>query len=102
MPSFTLTKKALADLIEIGRYTQRRWGVEQRNTYLALLDGCFQQLAADPLTGRACDEIRSGYRKMNAGSHVVFYRQRRNDEIEIGRVLHRSMDFETRLSSDEN
>lgn len=70
MPSFTLTKKALADLIEIGRYTQKRWGTEQRDTYLTMLDSCFQQLAVDPLTGRACDEIRSGYRKMNAGSHV--------------------------------
>lgn len=102
MPLFTLTKKALADLIEIGRYTQKRWGTEQRNSYLTMLDGCFQQLAADPLTGRACDEIRSGYRKMNAGSHVVFYRQSRNDEIEIVRVLHGRMDFEARLSSDEN
>ena len=71
MPLFTLTKKALADLIEIGRYTQKRWGTEQRNTYLTMLDSCFQQLAVDPLTGRACGEIRSGYRKMNAAAARV-------------------------------
>jgi toxin ParE1/3/4 len=98
MPLFTLTKKALADLVEIGRYTQKRWGKEQRNTYLTMLDGCFQQLAAAPLEGRACDEIRSGYRKMNVGSHVIFYRQSRIDEIEIVRVLHERMDIESRLS----
>lgn len=95
---FILTKKALADLIEIGCYTQKRWGREQRNTYLAMLDCCFQQLAADPHKGRDCSDIRSGYRKMNVGSHVIFYRQKQIDEIEIVRVLHQRMDFETRLS----
>ena len=41
MPTFTLTKGAVADLIEIGRYTQKRWGPEQRNRYLTMLDGSF-------------------------------------------------------------
>ena len=49
-----------------------------------------------------CSEIRSGYRKMNIGSHVVFLRQRRSDEIEIVRILHCRMDFEARLPSDQN
>jgi toxin ParE1/3/4 len=95
---FILTKKALTDLIEIGCYTQKRWGKDQRNTYLAMLDSCFQQLAAAPHMGRDCSYIRSGYRKMNSGSHVIFYRQIQINEIEIVRVLHKRMDFETRLS----
>lgn len=102
MPVFVLTKKALSDLIEIGRYTNKRWGTEQRNTYLTSLDDCFQQLAINPLKGKDCSEIRSGYRKMNIGSHIVFYRQRRSDEIEIVRILHCRMDFEAKLSSDQN
>jgi hypothetical protein len=28
MPSFTLTKRALIDLVEIGTYTQEHWGCE--------------------------------------------------------------------------
>ena len=33
MPTFTLTNLAKADLKEIGRYTQERWGREQRDLW---------------------------------------------------------------------
>lgn len=99
MPSFTLTNKAIADLKDIGRYTQKHWGREQRNLYLRMLDASFQQLAGNPLAGKDCSEIRAGYRKCYAGSHVIFYRQLSDDTIEIVRVLHGRMDCETRLSS---
>jgi hypothetical protein len=49
MTSFTLTKRALIDLVEIGTYTQKHWGWEQRDNYLILLDGCFQQFSAGRL-----------------------------------------------------
>ena len=39
-----------------------------------------------------------GYRKLNVGSHVIFYRQTHTDMIEIVRILHGHMDIETRLS----
>ena len=63
-----------------------------------MLDVLFQQLAANPLKGKDCSDIRIGYRKLNAGSHVIFYRQALTDTIEIVRVLHGHMDIETRLS----
>jgi toxin ParE1/3/4 len=89
---------AKADLKEIARFTQNRWGREQRNLYLQMLDVSFQQLAANPLKGKDCSDIRIGYRKLNAGSHVIFYRKTLVDMIEIVRVLHGHMDIETRLS----
>jgi len=95
---FTLSNMAVADLKEIGRYTQKHWGREQRNTYLAMLDARFRQLAVDPLTGKECSDIRNGYRKHSAGSHIIFYRQTSNDTIEIVRVLHKRMDIEQRLA----
>ena len=98
MPSFTLTNRAIADLKEIGRNTQNRWGREQRDQYLKMLDVSFQQLAANPLKGKDCSDIRIGYRKLNVGGHVIFYRQTLADMIEIVRVLHGHMDIETRLS----
>jgi len=52
MHGFTLTKKAKDDLKEIARYTQAQWGRDQRNKYLAMLDGCFHQLAANPFKGK--------------------------------------------------
>ncbi len=98
MPSFTITNMAKADLKEIGRYTQEHWGRDQRDQYLTMLDAYFHQLAANPFNGKDCSEIREGYRKLNAGSHVIFYRQTLTDTIEIVRVLHRRMDIETRLA----
>jgi toxin ParE1/3/4 len=90
----------MADLKAIGHYTQERWGLEQRNLYLKMLDASFRQLAADPLKGKDCSEIREGYRKLNAGSHVIFYRQLSGEAIEIVRILHGRMDIETRLSGE--
>ena len=98
MPSFTLSNKAKDDLKEIGRYTEKTWGRKQRNVYLGMLDACFHQMAAKPTKGKECREIRDGYRKLTAGSHVIFFRQTSDDTIEIIRVLHGRMDIETRLS----
>jgi toxin ParE1/3/4 len=98
MPGFTLTNKAIADLKDIGRYTQKQWGREQRDTYLTMLDACFHPLAANPLHGKDCNDIRNGYRKHTAGSHVIFYRQMSSDTVEIIRVLHGRMDIDARLS----
>ncbi|PKN11876.1 MAG: plasmid stabilization protein ParE [Deltaproteobacteria bacterium HGW-Deltaproteobacteria-4] len=97
MQTFSLTKKSIADLMDIGRYTLSHWGREQRNLYLEMLDMSFQQLAANPRTGKDCSDIRSGYRKFSAGSHVIFYRQTSKDSIEIVRILHGRMDCETWL-----
>ena len=70
MSTFSLTNKAIADLKDIGRYTLERWGREQRNLYLGMLDATFQQLASNPLTGKDCKDIRNGYRAM--GTFLIF------------------------------
>lgn len=98
MSSFSLTNMAKADLKGIALYTQEQWGRDKRDEYLTMLDACFHQLAANPLKGKDCSDVRNGYRKLKAGSHVIFYRQRLNDSIEIVRILHGHMDIETRLS----
>lgn len=96
--SFILTNCALQDLKEIGRYTQKHWGLSQRDLYLRMLDDSFHQLAVEPLKGKDCFDIRPGYFKFNAGSHIIFYRQLTDDQIQIVRVLHGRMNIETRLS----
>lgn len=99
MPGLFLTRMAIADLKDIGRHTQKKWGREQRDKYLTTLDTCFRKLAETPLLGKDCGNIRQGYRKMNSGSHVIFYRQVSANAIEIVRVLHKRMDIDTRLTS---
>jgi len=97
MSRFSLTKQAIEDLREIGRYTQKRWGQDQRRHYLALLNRCFHTLAENPNQGQRCDEIRSGYRKFPYGQHIVFYCEQNTGGIEIIRVLHERMDLDVHL-----
>lgn len=90
--SFYLTNAAVDDLMEIGRYTQERWGVEQRNDYLERLDAAFADLDEMPGVGLACDHYRAGYRQYLVGKHWVFYRRLNDDDIEVVRILHERMD----------
>ena len=53
-------------------------------------------LAASPLIGQACDEIRPGYRKHPVGSHMLFY-VIREQAVVVLRVLHQQMDVEDKL-----
>lgn len=98
MHRFVLTQKAKDDLKAIGRYTQEKWGRDQRNRYLTMLDEKFHELAVNPMKGRDCSAIRAGYRKHEAGKHIIFYRQMENSFIEIVRILHERMDIPTNLT----
>lgn len=87
-----LTPRAISDMRQIGRYTERRWGREQRDIYLRALDQRFATLADNPLLGRARPEIAAGYRSLPHGSHLIFY-MIGNDTIDIIGVPHQSMDL---------
>jgi toxin ParE1/3/4 len=71
---FHVSRAAARDLVAIGRQTVGRWGRAKAQQYLTQLDGRFAALAANPSSGRSCDEIRAGYRRYLEGSHVIFYR----------------------------
>jgi len=87
---FRLTQRAQDDLLQIGRYTQQHWGVSQRNQYLLSFDTCFRRIAENPSCGRASDDIRSGYRQLPLGSHVIFYHQVSDGWIDVVRILHKN------------
>jgi len=97
MSSYKVTRKAQADLIAIGLFTAKEWGIAQRNDYLKQMDNCFSLLAEDPELGIACDFITKGYRKFPQGSHLIFYKCDLDGMIEIIRVLHKAMDIETKF-----
>ncbi len=92
MKPFQLTHKAKSDLKEITLFSSHRWGREQRNIYIKQFDDAFWLLAENPDMGKACDEIRHGYRKLPQGSHVIFYQQTGSHNILMIRILHKSMD----------
>lgn len=90
------TRAARDDLKEIGRFTHRRWGREQRIKYLADIERHAIELAENPEIGSLRDEIRSGVRSVPVGRHMIFYRQT-DTGILILRILHASMDVSRHL-----
>ena len=99
MRSFDLTKSAREDLKSIAKFTQERWSVRQRNTYLKEIDQVFRALAKNPAMGRECDEVREGYRKFPHGSHVIYYSQIESDLLLIVRILHVAMDVDSQIGA---
>lgn len=96
MPIFKVSKKAGSDLLEIGQYTQNKFGIEQRNNYLDSINTKFHALTKNPQSGIDCENIRKGYLLSHIGSHSVFYKQY-SYGIRIIRVLHQRMDWHKHL-----
>src|SRR3546814_11195724 len=88
---------AQADLRSIARFTQSRWGLRQRNVYLKEVDQVFRSFAKNPLMGRACDEVREGYRKLPHGAHVLSYKPEGEDELLMVRILNSTTDVGSAL-----
>lgn len=97
MNRFELTNAAKSDFKMIALYTHKEWDREQRNTYIKQFDDTFHMLASSPLSGKACDEIRTGYRKFPMGSHIIFFKIASNSKVLIVRILHKKMDIERNL-----
>ncbi len=92
MGSFSLTNAAKADLRNIARFTEQRWGREQRKLYLKGMDDTFGRLADSPAFGVACEYIAPELRKYPFQSHVIYYDIASATHILIIRVLHKRMD----------
>ncbi len=90
MATVRYAKRAEADLTGIASFTARTWGAAQVDAYLVMLEECCESLRANPLLGRACEDVRPGLRRMEVGQHVVFYRLK-GKRILVVRVLHRAM-----------
>ena len=97
MSQYLLSPATQADLEQIWDYTRGRWGVDQAEEYLRQLQRAIERAAANPRIGRACDEVRPGYRKLAAGSHTLFYRVIAEAVIDVVRILHQRMDVDRHL-----
>ncbi len=102
MQKFRISNAAVADMLDIGRYTNKKWGIEQTEMYLKRLDKAFYTLAEQPGLGRSCDEISYGYKKYAEGKHVIFYRIADDIVIEIIRILHQMMDVSIHILAPTN
>ncbi len=93
MNKVSLTPEARRDLDDIWNYTAGRWDVDQAEAYLRTLDASFQLIAKHPALGRSIDDIRPGYFKFPAASHMLIFCVEKG-QVEIVRVLHKGMDVE--------
>lgn len=92
----TFSRRAKADVRAIWKYSAERWGTQQAEIYLALLEAATNAIAADPDVGRPSDDVRSGLRRYLVGSHVLFYRVKAKSTFVV-RILHQRMDVERHL-----
>lgn len=97
MKSFELTKDAKQDLRKIARFTEKRWGRDQRFLYIKQFDDVFHLLSTNPSLGKYCEYIKKGYRKFPQSSHIIFYREDGKSKIIIIRILHKNMDVESKF-----
>lgn len=96
MPGFRLTTLARSDMIGIGRYSEKSWGLNQRNAYLSQIDRCFHMLAENPSIGRSYGHIMPGCHAYPVNNHIIFYRMA-DHGIDILRILHERMDIPAHL-----
>jgi toxin ParE1/3/4 len=87
---------ARADLDNIWEHTSKRWDDDQAEAYLRMIQAAIETVAANPKLGRQYHEVRAGYRRHRAGSHLILYRET-SDAIDIVRVLHEKMDIGSHL-----
>jgi toxin ParE1/3/4 len=93
---YRLSGEADRDIEEIARFTTERWGWRRAEAYLLELHDALETLVAFPELGRRVDHIRVGYRRLERGSHAIYYVVSA-DTVRIVRVLHGRMRAEGRL-----
>jgi toxin ParE1/3/4 len=96
MGSYTLSGEADADVQSIAEEFVKRWGLARAEKYIMALHETFERLAEFPNMGRDVSSIRSGYMRIESGSHSVFYRKIESGVLVV-RILHERMDFERHL-----
>jgi toxin ParE1/3/4 len=96
--TYTISEKARDELRQIWRYTTRNWSEEQADLYIGLLRDEIEFLAANPGKGRNFSHRGKNYKYSQVKSHLIFYKELSDSEIEITRILHKRMDIGNRLS----
>ena len=94
----TISKEALNDLEKIWLYTYETWSFEPADRYINLLMDEIDYISANPKSGKDFSNVRKGYYRIKVRSHFIFYKiYLKKNELEIIRILHQQMDFESQL-----
>ena len=99
MPRYDFTKRALADLRDIARYTREAWGRRQARLYREELELGVRRLALSPGMGRVRADVAPSVQSFPIARHVAFYVEGEGG-ITVLRLLHPSMDVARAFSED--
>ncbi len=97
MAKYELTNKAVEDLTYIWEYTFRKWSEQQADKYYNLLLNSCQDIANNPELGKNYDGVTNDLLGLKTSRHIIFYRKRVDQPIEITRILHGRMDLKNRI-----
>jgi len=89
--SVILSDPAKNDLQTIAHYTEKQWGVLQKQDYLNLIKQSFITLSTQGNFGRQCDEVATGLHVYTIRKHSVYFREKES-EFYIVRILDCRMD----------
>ena len=96
MSKYVFTNKAVEDLTEIWNYTCDKWSENQADKYYHSNIHSCEFISENPDLGRQYDFAINvlGY---PLNKHIIFYRTRRGEKIEITRILHERMEIEQKI-----
>jgi len=96
---YKISNEAQNDIENIWLYTFENWSTAQADRYYNLILDEIENLAQNPEVGKDCSHIRKDYLRSKVKSHFIFYKiNKKENTIEIIRVLHQQMDIENRLN----
>lgn len=91
-----LSPKAHEDLSDIWDYTNQQWGTAQAEIYVRNIWQTIESLKSSYNPSQSIDFVRAGYRKIQSGSHVIFFK-RASETLTVIRILHQQMDITKHL-----
>jgi toxin ParE1/3/4 len=98
MAKYELTNKAVEDLADIWEYTLHKWSEKQADKYYnQVLQRC-QDIADKPDLGKNYNGITKDLFGLKINKHIIFYRKRTDQPLEVTRVLHGQMDLKKKVT----
>lgn len=94
---YRISNAAIYDLNSIWFYTYETWSKRQADKYYREIISEIKSVSKNFYNGRPVTQIRVGYRSSKVNSHIIFFRSGEDKIVEVVRILHESMDWESHL-----
>ena len=98
MAKVILRQEAINDLSDIWYYTLHKWSERQADKYYNDIKIACKEIGENPSVGKNYRDISEQLLGFKSGKHILFYSKISEDEIEVIRILHESMDLKNRIS----